>query len=462
MNNKFFFGIAGYALLLCVNGCATSVQIHQPADNYITTGNKQFLLAKQAPISAENSARGVVIKIDKSVRYQKFIGAGAAITDATAINLNRLDAPSKERVLNELFSRSGLGFSFTRLTIGGSDFSDKHYSFSDKKGEFSLSPIKDTIIPIAKEAKRINPDLTIMATPWSAPSWMKTTDSMIGGTLRRENYDDFADYLLRYTDEMGKAGVKVSMLTIQNEPDFSPPDYPGMKLLPQDRADFLKNHLGPKMGPRKDNPKILEWDHNWDKPEQPLAVLNDDGARKYLTGVAWHCYAGNVATQNEIHNAHPEMETYFTECSGGEWNKSFSDSFVWQMDNLIIGSTNAWAKGVLMWNLALDENYGPHLGGCGNCFGVISINSKTKEITRDSEYYSFGHLSKFVMPGAVRIGSTQDIAGLKNVAFQNPDGSIALLVLNKTDSKQAFSAQIASKYYNAELLPFSAITIIFK
>ena len=313
MNNKFFFGIAGYALLLCVNGCATSVQVNQLADNYITTGNKQFLLAKQAPISAETSARGAVIKIDKSVRYQKFIGAGAAITDATAINLNRLDAPSKERVLNELFSRGGLGFSFTRLTIGGSDFSDRHYSFSDKKGEFSLSPIKDTIIPIAKEAKRINPDLTIMATPWSAPSWMKTTDSMIGGTLRRENYDDFADYILRYTDEMGKVGVKVSMLTIQNEPDFSPPDYPGMKLSPQDRADFIKNHLGPKMVVRKDNPKILEWDHNWDKPEQPLAVLNDDGARKYLTGVAWHCYAGNVATQNEIHNAHPEMETYFTE-----------------------------------------------------------------------------------------------------------------------------------------------------
>lgn len=462
MKRKYVLGILGGALLLCVNGCASVTTHDFGAQNYITSGDKKFLLAKQAPIEPSNTAGGYIISIDKTKRYQEFIGAGAAITDASAINLTNLDATTRDKVLDEFFSRDGLGFSFTRLTIGASDFSDKHFSLSEKKGEFSLSPIKETILPIVKAAQKINPKLTIMATPWSAPAWMKTTDSMIGGTLRHENYGDHADYLLRFVDEMGKEGVKISMLTVQNEPDFLPTDYPGMKLNAKDRAEFLKNHLGPKMAARKSNPKILDWDHNWDKPEQPLDVLKDDGARKYLAGVAWHCYSGDVANQSKIHDSYPEMETYFSECSGGEWNKSFSNGFMWQMENLIIGSTNAWARGVLMWNLVLDENYGPHLGGCGDCLGIITINSKTKEIIRNPEYYSFGHLSKFVLPGAVRIGSSQNVAGLKNVAFENLDGSVILLVLNNNDTKHSFSAQLASKYYNAELLPFSAITIIFK
>jgi glucosylceramidase len=186
--------------------------------------------------------------------------------------------------------------------------------------------------------------------------------------------------------------------------------------------------------------QIFDWDHNWDEPQSPLSVLADPVARPHVAGVAWHCYAGNVQAQTAVHDAYPDKDAWFTECSGGEWNTNWSESLPWMVRNLVIGSTRAWARGVLMWNLALDEHFGPHLGGCSNCRGVVTINSSTGEFTRNLEYYALAHASKFVRQGARRIESTAVVDTLETVAFQNvDDGSVVLIVCNSGPKERQVS-----------------------
>jgi len=184
---------------------------------------------------------------------------------------------------------------------------------------------------------------------------------------------------------------------------------------------------------------ILDWDHNWDQPDSPLRVLSDSVARRYIGGVAWHCYGGDVAAQGKVHDAYPTVDTYFTECSGGEWAPKFGENLVWTVRTLIIGATRNWARGVLLWNLALDEHYGPHKGGCGNCRGVVTINSQSGAIRRNDEYYSLGHVSRFVRPGARRIETSSGLARLESVAFRNPDSSRVLIVVNTGAAEQRFA-----------------------
>jgi len=186
---------------------------------------------------------------------------------------------------------------------------------------------------------------------------------------------------------------------------------------------------------------ILDWDHNWDEPQSPLQVLSDSTAARYIAGVAWHCYAGDVSAQNVVHDAHPDKDAYFTECSGGEWAPNFADNLKWFVRTLIIGATRDWAKGVILWNLALDDQHGPHTGGCGNCRGVVTITSGGV-VTRNVEYYALGHASRFVRPGARRIGSTFLAGDLETVAFRNSDdGSKVLIVVNTTDQERTFAVR---------------------
>jgi glucosylceramidase len=233
---------------------------------------------------------------------------------------------------------------------------------------------------------------------------------------------------------------------MQNEPAFEPGDYPGMRLDPPARAEVIGKHVGPLFARTGIQALILDWDHNWDLPSQPLAVLADTTARKYVSAVAWHCYAGDVGVQETVHAAYPTKDAYFTECSGGAWAPVFADNLKWWVGNLIIGSTRGWAKGVAFWNLALDENYGPHLGGCGNCRGVITINSGTGFVNRNVEYYALAHASQFVKPGARRIASSTNVGGLQSVAFKNADdGSKVLIVLNTAATEVPFAIHTGGK-----------------
>jgi glucosylceramidase len=461
------FPLSALALALLA-GCASHPDsAGSTVQAWVTTGDQAKLLSREQDAAfGSGKQEALVIDLDPATRYQEIAGFGAAITDASAwLIQNKLQPQQRDALMQELFGRDkGIGLSFTRLTIGASDFSREDYSFDDMpKGEtdpdlthFSIDPQRATVLPTVKQALAINPQLKVMASPWSAPGWMKSTDSLIQGTLNEAAFAPFAQYLSRYVSAFKAEGVPIFALTLQNEPHFEPTNYPGMRVEPPKRAAFIGGHLGPVLASQNPGTQIFDWDHNWDQPESPAAVLADPAARKYVNGIAWHCYAGDVGVMAKLHDANPDKDTWFTECSGGEWEPKFSNGLQYFFGTLVIDTTRGWAKGVSLWNLALDENHGPHLGGCGDCRGVVTIDSTTGAITRNVEYYALAHASRFVLPGAHRIASSTDVGGLKDVAFVNPDGSLALLVANPAQQAHSFSVRLGGQSF-AYTLPASSV-----
>lgn len=461
--------VIGAGLATLGAAACAGAPVEPSARVWMTSGDRSRLLSEQPPLRFEASpaAAGPAVAVDPRQQFQEMVGFGAAVTDASAwLIQTRLTDEQREALLRELFGREdgGLGFSFTRVTIGASDFSLDHYSLADTPdptlASFSTARMEEYVFPTVRQAVAINPDLKVMASPWSAPGWMKTTGSMIQGQLKPEFYPVYAEYFRRYIDSAAAQGVPTDYVSIQNEPDFEPDSYPGMRWGPEGRAAFVGQHLGPLFRDAGIATKILDWDHNWDLPQQPLAVLADEQARSFIAGVAWHCYGGDVSAQSQVRDAFPDKDVFFTECSGGEWTPAFADSFTWTMKNLIIGSTEHWARGVLMWNLALDENYGPHAGGCGNCRGVVKIDRRTGAIDRNQEYYAFGHASRFVRPGARRV-ATAEPEGLQAVAFVNPDGERVLIVLNEGLAPVGFEIREGDRAAAAELPPQTAATYVW-
>ncbi|KAF1692126.1 glycoside hydrolase family 30 protein [Pseudoxanthomonas koreensis] len=432
---------------------------------WVTTSDHRLALAPVGPaelVAGTPEAGGVRIVVEPRQRHQSMVGFGASLTDASAwLIRHRLDEAQRDALLRELFGREdgGLGLGFTRLTIGASDFSRHHYSLDDPPDgrpdpelrHFSLEPNRDDVIPVARAMLAINPQLKIMASPWSAPAWMKDNGSLVQGRLLPQYYDAFSRYLLRYVDAMAAEGVPVFALTVQNEPDFEPGDYPGMRLNAAQRARLVGDHLGPMIEARGGTPLLFDWDHNWDKPEEPLAVLRDPAAGRHIDAVAWHCYGGDPSAQAPVHAAFPDRDVYMTECSGGDWEPLRSGGLALQTRSALIGSVRNGARGVLFWNLALDENNGPHAGGCDTCRGVVTIDSRTGAVTRTDEYYALAHASRFVRPGAYRIESSGRTGGLDNVAFRNDDGSLVLLVSNDAPGEQAFEVVQDGHAFRASL-----------
>ena len=420
------------------------------------------ITASQVQPGAGQSADVVV---DLSQRYQSFSGYGASITDATAwLLMQKMGAADRAALLQEIFGPEGeLGLDITRITIGASDFSLTHYTYADTVGDpvADIAPARANLIPAISEVRSINPHLTVIASPWSAPAWMKTSQSLIKGKLDPAHYDNFAQYLVSYAKAMDAAGVPVNMLTIQNEPHFEPEDYPGMRVEPAERAAFIGNHLGPLMDQEIPQTRLLDWDHNWNEPESPRAVLSDPKASPFVDGVAWHCYGGDVSAQSAIHASFPDKETWFTECSAGDWSGDWTSAFQWSARNLVIGAPRHWARGVVMWNLALDQDHGPHLGGCGNCRGLVTINTETGTVTREPEYYAFAHGSRFLPEQARRVGSGANANGVEAVAFLGDNGTkVSLVVFNGTADKEEISFSVAGKTYRAAMPRGSLATYV--
>ena len=428
------------------------------ADIWLTTADQTQKLAAQAAVPAAGRAKGdEAITIDSSKHFQKMHGFGAAMTDASAEVLSALPVDKRRAIMAELFGRKndGLGLSFTRLTVGASDFSASHYSYDDTPGNvpdpglrhFSIEPAKRYVLPRTREALAINPDLLVMISPWSAPAWMKTTRSLIKGEIEPQYYPAFANYLARTVQAFGGEGVRVAMLTIQNEPNFEPDNYPGERVDPPQRSEIIGRHVGPTFKRLGLHTAILDWDHNWDHPEMPLAVLRDPVARRYVSGVAWHCYNGDVRAQSPVHDAFPDKDAWLTECSGGEWSPKYAEVLGWMTDALIVGASNNWSRGTLLWNLALDPAHGPHTGGCEDCRGVITVDPKTGAITRNVEYYVLGHASRFVFPGAYRVSTAVRGDEVEAASFINPDGSrIAILHRKKAGTAPVAIALDGERY----------------
>jgi glucosylceramidase len=403
----------------------------------------------------------LTILVNEAVKYQTIDGFGASLTESSAWLLQqRLTAEQRRATLQMLFDRErGIGLSILRQPMGASDFALREYSYDDvPAGEsdpdlakFSIEHDRPDILPVLKEILAVNPDLRVIGSPWSPPGWMKTSQSMVQGALLPSAYPAFTRYLVKYIKAYAEAGVPIYAITMQNEPLNIPGNYPGMGMTAVEQAAFLRDNLGPAFREAGLGTKILVFDHNWDLIEYPLRVLSDSKAASFAAGTATHCYGGTPTAQLELHNRFPEKDIWMTECSGGDWQKG---NLLEQQVRLIIGSTRNWAKSVVLWNLALNQNHQPYLGGCTNCRGVVTVNdsSSPAQVTPTVDYTALAHVSKFVKPGARRVESNSfDQGSLEDVAFQNSDGSIVLLVLNSSGASISFNIAWDGKYASYKL-----------
>jgi glucosylceramidase len=429
-------------------------QIRPSVGLWLSTADHTFKLARQPDIEmiAQGPATADVV-IDLNAKYQTITGFGAAMTDSSAWLIHtKLNPEQRRDLLNELYGPPpNLNFNMMRLTIGSSDFSLNVFTLDDipfgktdpQLKHFNIASNLQDVIPVMQQVIAINPGMLTIASPWGAPAWMRTTQNLLGGELQEQDEGTYADYLVKYLDAYRSHGIPIFALTLQNEPAYAPISYPGMTMGAETRARIVSKYLGPKLAGRKPKTAILEWDHNWTPVEEPLAVLADPDAARYIDGVAWHCYGGSQHEQGRVHRAHPDKDAYITECTGGDWPLSVNGELLWFSRNLLVTGIRQWARGVVYWNLALDENHGPHFGGCAKCRGVVTIDSETGEITRNDEYYALAHFSRFVEPGAARVNSTDtdiDDKGVANVAFQNAsDGSVVMVMVNLNKAERRVS-----------------------
>jgi glucosylceramidase len=431
------------------------------ASLWLTNPDRSALLAEQSPKLAfsKEAPTGQVIDVDSAKTYQTMDGFGYALTGGSAMLIHHMDTTKRAALLHNLFTTEGdgIGVSYLRLTVGSSDMNDHVYSYDDlPEGQtdpdmvhFSLAPDEVDVIPVLKEILAINPKIKILASPWSAPLWMKTNGKAQGGVLLPEDYPAYAKYWVKYIQGMHAEGITVDALTIQNEP-LNEKNTPSMLMLDSEQDDFIAHDLGPAFQKAGVKTKILLYDHNLDHPAYVLSILKDPDANKYIDGSAWHLYGGKVDAMTQVHDAFPDKTIYFTEQSINDRTGSTGMNVARPVARVMIGVTRNWSKNVLLWNLAADPNAGPHTnnGGCPVCYGALTIDSDT--VTRLVAYYVLGHASKFVPPGSVRIDSNTSET-LPNVAFKTPDGKEALIVSNPGDTPQNFAVRYNGKAFTTSL-----------
>jgi len=403
---------------------------------HLTTAD-QSVLFQQQPLETTLFEQNDLpsIEISEQISFQEIDGFGYSLTGGSAELINAMSTTARKSLLNELFGtgQNDIGVSYLRISLGASDLDSKVFSYNDLPlGEtdsllekFSIAEDRKNLIPVLKQILAINPQIKIMASPWSAPTWMKTNNASKGGGLKPEYYSVYAQYFIKYIQAMMQEGITIDAITVQNEP-LHPGNNPSLYMEAEDQANFVKNHLGPEFKKANITTKIIIYDHNADRPDYPITILDDVDAKQYIDGSAFHLYGGKIEALNLVHDKHPEKNIYFTE----QWigaPGNFPEDIKFHIRELIIGATRSWSKTVLEWNLAADPNSQPHTeGGCTRCLGAITIDGD--KIKRNPAYYIIAHASKYVRPGSLRIASNSS-ADLPNVAFKTPNGDIAVIVL---------------------------------
>lgn len=385
------------------------------------------------------------IQINITESFQTMDGFGASFTDSAAYLLDQvLSNEKRDQVMKELFdAEDGIRISLIRNPMGASDYARTIYSYNDleenevdpEQKYFSIAHDEESIVPLSQQALEINPQLKFMASPWSAPGWMKTTGSMKGGQLLEEFYASYALYFVKYVQAYQEKGIEIFAVTPQNEALYEPFHYPSMLMKAPEQVVFVRDYLKPAFEKAGLSTKIFGYDHNWDRIDYPLELL--DNAYDAFDGIAWHWYGGRPISQTRVANIFPDKEIHFTEGSGGEWIPAFEPAF----SNLMRTGINILRNGsqsFILWNMALDEKNGPTVPGFGKstCRGLVTVNQATKDYELTLDYYGLGHFSKYLQDKAVRIDSQSDVEGILTVAFLNPDGSVVAVVFNDNEAAE--------------------------
>lgn len=444
----------------------------------MTTANGAYDLKNAtADITKGSTMAATVLQLDASKTYQKIDGFGFALTYSSCYNLLKMSAADRRAFLKKTYSTTeGYGVSYARISIGCNDFSSTEYTLCDTKGpdtdllqHFALqNDEKNYVIPVIKEILAINPNLKIIASPWTCPKWMKVKDistkkahnAWTDGHLNPDYYETYADYFVRFIQAMQAEGISIYAITPQNEPLnkgncaslYMPwqEEAPFVKAL---AADFEKNHL---------KTKIYVFDHNYnydgisDQQDYPVKVYNTLGSSfdgsELVVGAAYHDYGGSNTELDDIHQQAPTKDLIFSESSIGTWNdgRNLSKRLVADMKSIVLGTVNRHCKAVLVWNLMLDDRLGPNLdGGCQTCYGAVDISNNYTHISRNSHYYVITQSAAAVETGAQRIGTSRDpkLPGISHAEFLNPDGSYALLLLNESSENQTMTVSDGNQYF---------------
>ena len=454
---------------------ATAATAQTPASSsvslYLTSPDRSALLALQPPIAftPAATASSQTITVNPAKTYQTIDGFGFALTGGSAQLLMHMDPAKRAALLQELFTRTGdgIGVSYLRLTVGSSDMNDHVYSYDDlapdqtdpDMSHFSLDPDKADVIPIMKQILAIDPKIKILASPWSAPLWMKTNSAAQGGVLLPKYFPAYATYLTKYVQGMKAEGIPIDTITIQNEP-LNEKNTPSMLMLPPEQAVFIKENLGPAFRKAGIKTGIVLYDHNLDHPLYPLSILQDPAAARYIDGSGFHLYGGTVDAMTDVHNAFPTKNIYFTEQSITQRDNNPLMPISKPVARVMIGVSRNWSKNVLLWNLAADPNNGPHTsnGGCSGCSGALTIDGDN--VRRNIAFYTVAQVSKFVPPGSIRIDSN-DLDTLPNVAFRTPDGKKVLVISNITDTPQTFDVHTGAITFTSTLSPGNVGTYVW-
>ncbi|MFF7164235.1 discoidin domain-containing protein [Streptomyces sp. NPDC008086] len=442
---------------------------------WLTDVSADRWVARQSAVRFETrrTANPLTIKIDDSVKYQRVQGFGAAMTDSSAWLIDKLAEAERAKLMQKLFHPSkGIGLSLLRSPMGATDFNASgNYSYDDMPAgqtdptlsNFTIQHDEPYIIPALRQALSLNPSIKVMANPWSPPGWMKTSDSMIGGTLKGEYTSALANYFVRFIQAYGEAGVPISYISPQNEP-MGTPSWPGMFLSAYQESELIQE-IGKAFEANGISTKILAWDHNWDVPSYPETIFSDPAASQYTAGTGWHIYSGDPTSQTVVHNDYPGKENYITEATGGVWQDSKQTAFGEALGTWIIKGVRNWANGVMLWNIALDPDLGPlnsDTGGIPMCRGLLTIDPADGRVSYNVDYYALAHASKFVEPGARRIYSnTFGDGSIENVAFQNPDGSKVLIAHNSGSATKTFSVADGTQSFDYTLNAGDAVTFTY-
>ena len=480
------------ALCLTMTAAATA----QTVSAWETKADRSKLFELQdqtVEFGFDRNERAAYIVVDPIRTYQTMEGFGFALTGGSAEHLIKMTPSARHEILQEMFNPvDGAGFSYIRLTVGSSDLNSFTFSYDDleegkedfKLKKFSLSQDLKDVVPVMQEILGINPNIPIMSSPWSAPVWMKESGNIRGGKLRKDCYQVYAEYFVKYVQAMAKEGIHIDAITIQNEP-LNSRNTPSMPWDPADQLEFVKNHLGPEFEKAGLDTDIIVFDHNCDRPDYALAIYNDPEAAKYVAGSGYHHYRGDLSAMSYVYEARPDKKIYFTEQMVTERPGLDRIDIAAPVKRLIIGVTRNWSSNVILWNLAADPLNDPHTdnGGCSMCQGAITIDGD--KVTRNLAYYVIAHASKLVPPGSKRIFSTapgERIISIcedeqhpqfwrtnviekadvpDNVTFLTPQGKIVMIVSNDSWSRREVNIQYNGKFARLRLDPGSVATYVW-
>lgn len=487
-------------LALCGAAFSAAMCFAAPKNDKIScyeTNSERTKVFQKSELNFNNPKKesDVKIQLNPSAQLQEMEGFGAAVTGAVAYNLTQIKPELRKELLNEVFSEDGMGYSMIRISIGCSDFSLDEYTWCDKPGieNFAMHEYdRRDLIPMLKEILKVNPNIKIMAAPWTCPKWMKVDniktmkpyDSWTGGNLNPKYYDDYATYFVKWVQAMEENGIPIHYVSIQNE-SLNFKLSASLQMPWEQQKEFIK-HLGRAFEKANIKAKILVYDHNYQysnypqfeyEPQEgfPLHIYADPEASKYAHGAAYHPYpSASTATKyademTYIHSKYPDKKLYFTEMTIRAWDNTwstlpggvynFAEEILWSADEICLDTVNNWAACVLTWNLLLDDKYGPwRMKGCHRGLGNIDVfafdyKNPYTVFRRNGFFYTVGHMSKVVKQGAYRIESSSNSKSdaFNFSAFKNPDGSMALVAVNKSNKPITVEINDGNKVFTHEI-----------